>query len=720
VNWRAKWPKEHLATPWPRSHHAGSQRLARQSAFAGELIQIKAATQGEAQNVSRASKDISREPMNKPVRQRAGENAMSRYFEEYESWKRDPLAFWARAAEDIDWVRPASRIFDPGQGQYGHWFADGLCNTCFNCLDRHVITGARPHQTALIYDSAMTGEKRFYSYAGLLDDVSAFAAVLRDKGLRKGDRVIIYMPMIPEAVIGMLACARLGAIHSVVFGGFAANELATRIDDAKPKMILSASCGLEPGRIVRYKPLLDSAIEQAAHKPEACIIYQRPQEPADLMPGRDHDWAALFTQAKERGKRADCAILAATDPLYILYTSGTTGQPKGVIRDNGGHMVALKWTMENHYGVKPGEVWWAASDVGWVVGHSYIVYAPLLHGATTILYEGKPVGTPDAGAFWRVIAEHKVAAMFTAPTAFRAIKKEDPSGALIRNYDLRNFRTLFLAGERADPETIKWAEANLGEPVLDHWWQTETGWTIAGNPVGLGALPVKLGSPTVPMPGYDLRVLNDAGKPVARGQTGALAIRLPLPPGCLPTLWGNDARFRDSYLRDLPGYYKTADAGFIDEDGYVFVMARTDDIINVAGHRLSTGQIEEVIAGHPDVAECAVVGIADALKGQVPAAFVVLKSGVSKSAAEIESEIVRKVRQEIGPVAAFKLAVTLQRLPKTRSGKILRRTMRQIADGEAVKAPATIDDPAILDELGETLRGRGILPASAPLRETGS
>jgi propionyl-CoA synthetase len=645
---------------------------------------------------------------------------MSRYFEVYQSWKRDPVGFWAAAAEDIDWVKPAERIFDPNQGQYGRWFADGLCNTCFNCLDRHVITGARPHQPALIYDSAMTGEKRVLTYAELLDDVSAFAAVLRDKGVRKGDRVIIYMPMIPEAVIGMLACARLGAIHSVVFGGFAAAELATRIDDAKPKMILSASCGLEPGRTVQYKPLVDGAIALATHKPESCIIYQRPQSMAKLVLGRDYDWAALFSQAKERGKRADCAIVAATDPLYILYTSGTTGQPKGVVRDNGGHMVALKWTMANHYGIQPGEVWWSASDVGWVVGHSYIVYAPLLHGATTILYEGKPVGTPDAGAFWRVIAEHKAVALFTAPTAFRAIKKEDPEGRLLGQYDLSQFRTLFLAGERADPDTVKWAQKLLGKPVIDHWWQTETGWTIAGNPVGLGALPVKLGSATVPMPGYDMRVLNEAGSPVPRGITGALAIRLPMPPGSLPTLWGNDERFRDSYFKDFPGYYKTADAGYIDQDGYVFVMARTDDIINVAGHRLSTGQIEEVIAGHPDVAECAVVGISDALKGQVPAAFVVLKSGVRKSAPDIEKEVMQKVRDEIGPVAAFKLAVTLQRLPKTRSGKILRGTMRQIADGEPAKVPATIDDVAILDELRETLRSRGLLPEAEALRDTGS
>lgn len=633
---------------------------------------------------------------------------MSRYFEVYESWKRDPEGFWAEAATQIDWVRLPEKIFDPSQGQYGRWFEGGLCNTSFNCLDRHVITGKRPNQPALIYDSPMTGEKRRFTYAELLDDVSAFAAVLRDKGVRKGDRVIIYMPMIPQAVIGMLACARLGAIHSVVFGGFAANELATRINDAKPKLILAASCGLEPGRIIKYKPLLDAAIAHASHKPEACIIFQRADERAPLMPARDHDWTALFNEAKARGNRAEAAILSATDPLYILYTSGTTGEPKGVVRDNGGYMVALKWSMQNHYDIAPGEVFWTASDVGWVVGHSYIVYAPLLHGATTVLYEGKPVGTPNAGAFWRVVSEHKVAALFTAPTAFRAIKKEDPQGEQLKNYDLSHFRTLFLAGERADPDTVKWAEKLLGKPVLDHWWQTETGWPIAGNPAGLGVLPVKHGSAAVPMPGYDLRVLNDSGQPVRRGETGALSIRLPMPPGCLPTLWENDERFRDSYLKEYPGYYKTADAGYIDQDGYVHVMARTDDIINVAGHRLSTGQLEEVLSNHPDVAECAVIGVADPVKGQVPAGFIVLKAGVTKSAEEIEKEIVQKVRDEIGPVAAFKLALTIQRLPKTRSGKILRGTMRAIADGEAFKMPATIDDPAALAEVGEALKARGL------------
>jgi len=645
---------------------------------------------------------------------------MSRYHDLYESWKRDPIAFWAEAASDISWVKTPETIFDPTQGQYGRWFSDGFCNTSFNCLDRHVISGGRGDQPALIYDSPMTGQKRSITYAELLDDVAAFAAVLRDRGVRKGDRVIIYMPMIPEAVVGMLACARLGAIHSVVFGGFAANELATRINDAKPKLILCASCGLEPGRVVKYKPLIDSAIEQATHKPETCIVFQRPEEQAALTPGRDYDWATLFNDAKTRGNRADAAILKATDPLYILYTSGTTGEPKGVVRDNGGHMVALKWTMKNHYGIDPGEVFWTASDVGWVVGHSYIVYAPLLHGATTVLYEGKPVGTPDAGAFWRVISEHKVVALFTAPTAFRAIKKEDPDAKLLDEYDLSNFRTLFLAGERADPDTVKWAENKLKVPVIDHWWQTETGWAICGNPVGLGALPIKHGSPTVPMPGYELQVLDEGNQPVERGKNGSLAIRLPLPPGCLPTLWESDKRFRNSYLTDHPGYYKTADAGFIDAEGYVFVMARTDDIINVAGHRLSTGSLEEVVAGHPDVAECAVIGIADPLKGQVPAGFVVLKSGVTKSAEDIEKEIIQKVREEIGPVAAFKLALTIQRLPKTRSGKILRGTMRQIADGEAYKMPATIDDPVILDEIKEALGDRGFPVSDDESQKTGT
>jgi propionyl-CoA synthetase len=524
----------------------------------------------------------------------------------------------------------------------------------------------------------------------------------------KGDRVILYMPMVPEAAIAMLACARLGAIHSVVFGGFAANEMATRIDDAKPRVIVTASCGIEPGRVVAYKPLLDQAIALSAHKPEACIVLQRPQAEATLEAGRDHDWAGLVGEARRAGAKADWVPVLATDPLYILYTSGTTGRPKGVVRDNGGHMVSLKWSMPNIYGIAPGEVYWAASDVGWVVGHSYIVYAPLLHGCTTILFEGKPVGTPDAGTFWRVISQHKVAALFTAPTAFRAIKKEDPKGALIGKYDLTCMRTLFLAGERADPDTIKWAEEKLRMPVIDHWWQTETGWPIAGNPVGLGALPVKYGSPTVPMPGYDIHVLDESHGEVEPGKIGAIVVKLPLPPGCLPTLWQNDARFRESYLSEFPGYYQTADAGFIDEDGYVYIMARTDDIINVAGHRLSTGGMEEVLASHPDVAECAVIGIADALKGQIPAGFLVLNAGVERDVGEIEQEVVALVREKIGPVAAFKLAITVGRLPKTRSGKILRATMRQIADGEEYRMPATIDDPAILDEIALALKNAGV------------
>jgi propionyl-CoA synthetase len=506
----------------------------------------------------------------------------------------------------------------------------------------------------------------------------------------------------------MLACARIGAIHSVVFGGFAASELATRINDSRPVAIVSASCGIETARVIPYKPLLDKAIELATHKPSACVVYQRPMQTASMIEGRDHDWEALVADAKARGRRAGCAVVAATDPLYILYTSGTTGEPKGVVRDNGGHMVALKWSMKNHYGVEPGEVFWAASDVGWVVGHSYIVYAPLLHGCTSILYEGKPVGTPDAGAFWRVIAEHGVSAMFTAPTAFRAIKKEDPQGEHVKRYDLRAFRTLFLAGERADPETIKWAEAHLRVPVLDHWWQTETGWPIAGNPVGLGQLPVKYGSPTVPMPGYELHTLNEKGRPLGAGQTGTLAIKLPLPPSCLPTLWNNNERFRKSYLSEFDGYYTTSDAGYIDADGYIYVMARTDDVINVAGHRLSTGQMEEVVAKHKDVGECAVIGVADAMKGQVPAGFIVLNAGVNRNPEEIEQEVVKLVRDEIGAVAAFKTVMTVPRLPKTRSGKILRGTMRQIADGETWKMPATVDDPAIFDEITGALQGRGM------------
>ncbi len=578
------------------------------------------------------------------------------------------------------------------------------------------MLGGRGDQAALIYDSPVTKTVRTYTYAELTEEVATLGGVLEDLGVRKGDRVIIYLPMMPEAAIAMLACARIGAIHSVVFGGFAANELATRIDDCQPVAILSASCGIETARIIPYKPLLDKAIELARHKPKATLIVQRSMEKATLMAGRDQDWAAAMADARQNGRKAECVPVKATDPLYILYTSGTTGAPKGVVRDNGGHMVALHWSMKNHYGIDPGEVFWAASDVGWVVGHSYIVYAPLLAGATSILYEGKPVGTPDAGAFWRVIADHKVAAMFTAPTAFRAIKRDDPKGDHIRRYDLSAFRTLFLAGERADSETIKWAEAQLGVPVLDHWWQTETGWPIAGNPVGLGQLPVKYGSPGVPMPGYTLEAIDERGHPVAAGEPGTLAIKLPLPPSCLPTLWANDERFRNSYLSEFPGYYTTSDAGYMDADGYIYVMARTDDVINVAGHRLSTGQMEEVVSQHKDVGECAVIGIADDLKGQVPAGLIVLNSGVNRDSAEIEAEVLALVRGEIGAVAALKTVMTVNRLPKTRSGKILRGTMRQIADGESWTMPATIDDPAILDEIASAMAAKGLSGAKPTTR----
>ena len=632
----------------------------------------------------------------------------SRYHEVYARWQRDPQGFWGEAAQAIDWMEPPRQVFDPDAGVYGRWFAGGVCNTCWNAVDRHVMQG-RGEQPAIIYDSPLAGQKRTISYYRLQVETQVLAAILRNFGVGKGDRVVLYMPMVPEAVVAMLACARLGAVHSVVFGGFAANELATRIDDAKPKVILSASCGLEPGRIVKYKPLLDEAIRLAGHKPDACLILQRPQEEATLVPGRDHDWAKVRDEAIVFARSVyDCVPVAATDPLYILYTSGTTGRPKGVVRDNGGHMVALKWSMHNLYGVEPGEVWWCGSDIGWVVGHSYIVYGPLLHGATSVLYEGKPVGTPDAGAFWRVISEHGAVAFFTAPTAFRAIKKEDPQGKLFTSHDLSKFRTLFLAGERADPDTLQWAERLLKKPVIDHWWQTETGWCIAGNPVGLGQLPIKYGSPTVAMPGYDVRVVDEQSKELPAGTMGSIVIKLPLPPACLPTLWQADERFRESYLAEFPGYYKTSDAGFKDEDGYLYIMGRTDDIINVAGHRLSTGGMEEVLSGHQDVAECAVIGIADALKGEVPCGFVVLKSGVKRPVAEIEQECVALVRERIGPVAAFKLTITIARLPKTRSGKILRGTMKKIADGESWTMPATIDDPAVLDEIGRALKAKGV------------
>ncbi|MFD2263889.1 propionyl-CoA synthetase [Lacibacterium aquatile] len=610
----------------------------------------------------------------------------------------DPKGYWGEAARAIDWFKPAEEILDTSNPPFYRWFVGAETNVCHNALDRHVAAG-RGDQAALIYDSAMTGKVRSYTYAELTDAVARLAGALAQLGVEKGDRVLIYMPMVAEAAMAMLACARLGAVHSVVFGGFAATELKTRIEAAKPKVILAASCGLEPGRIVPYKPLLDAALAMATHKPDACLILQRPEALADLGP-KDHDWAKLVAGASP----AACVPVKATDPLYILYTSGTTGIPKGVVRDAGGYMVALVWSMKNIYGIEAGEVMFTASDVGWVVGHSYIVYAPLLAGCTSVLYEGKPVGTPDAGAFWRAIQQHKVKALFTAPTAFRAIKKEDPTGSLLKNYDLSHFKTLFLAGERCDPDTLHWAEKLLKVPVVDHWWQTETGWPICANCVGLDPLPVKPGSPTTAVPGWDVQVLDENRQPAKPGEIGALVIKLPLPPGALPTLWQNDEGYQRSYLADYPGYYKTGDAGFIDEDGYVFVMSRTDDLINVAGHRLSTGQMEEVLAGHPDVAECAVMGVADTIKGQVPLGLMVLKAGVSRDPAEIAREAVALIREKIGPVAAFKTAIVVKRLPKTRSGKILRGTMQKIADAQDWKMPATIDDPAILEEITDSLR----------------
>lgn len=637
-------------------------------------------------------------------------HAQSRYAETHARSIADPEGFWGEAAREIDWIEPAQKVFDSSLGLYGRWFAGAVVNTCYNALDRHVASG-RADQVALIHDSPLANPSgpstiTRYTYAELLHEVEVLGAIMQDFGVAKGDRVILYMPMVPEAMIAMLACARIGAVHSVVFGGFAAKELATRIEDAQPKLIFSASCGLEPGRLVKYKPLLDEAIALSSIKPDACIILQRPQHACDLVAGRDHDWAELRGQAIAAKKSAPYVPVLATDPLYILYTSGTTGKPKGVVRDNGGHLVALKWSMWNLYGVKPGEVWWCASDIGWVVGHSYIIYGPLLHGATSVMYEGKPVGTPDAGAFWRVVSDHKAVALFTAPTAFRAIRKEDPDGTFIRKYDLSHLRTLFLAGERADPPTVEWAEQQLQKPVIDHWWQTETGWCIAGNPVGLGLLPVKHGSPTVPMPGYKVEVVDEAAKPLPAGTMGSLVIKLPMPPGCLPTLWQQDERCKEAYFNEFPGYYKTSDAGYLDEDGYVFVMGRTDDIINVAGHRLSTGGMEEILASHPDVAECAVLGVRDAIKGEAPCGFLVLKAGVTKSHAEIEKEVVALVRDKLGPVAAFKLAITVGRLPKTRSGKILRGTIKKIADGDAWAMPATIEDARVLDEIGAALKGR--------------
>ncbi|GLR58069.1 propionyl-CoA synthetase [Rhizobium indigoferae] len=626
------------------------------------------------------------------------------YHQTYAAWKGDPEAFWREAANDIDWFKPPERIFSPNEGVYGRWFSGAETNTCHNCLDRHVAAG-RGGETAVIFDSAMNGEKRHFSYDEVLREVMAIAAALVERGIGKGDRVILYMPMVPQAVFSMLACARIGAVHSVVFGGFAASELAARIDDCGAKLVITASCGLEPGRIVAYKPLVDQAIEIARSKPGRCLVLQRPELRADLVSGRDQDFEAAVAQ--HRGAEIACVSVKATDPLYILYTSGTTGQPKGVVRDNGGHMVALNWSMRNIYGLKPGEVFWTASDIGWVVGHSYIVYAPLLAGVTTLIFEGKPVGTPDAGTFWRIVSEYKVRVLFTAPTAFRAIRREDGDGELMHKYPMPDLRALFLAGERADPETLKWAERMLGIPVIDHWWQTETSWPIAANPLGLGALPIKHGSPALPMPGYDMAVLDDAGHPIEAGTLGNIVVKLPLPPGCLPTLWNADERFRSAYLDEFPGYYKTADAGYVDEDGYLFIMSRTDDIINCAGHRLSTGAMEEVCARHPDVAECAVIGVIDVLKGQAPCGFLVLKRHVSRDATAIESEVVAMIRDSIGPVAAFKTAIIVNRLPKTRSGKILRGTMQKIADGIPWKMPATIDDPTILEEIAEALRGRG-------------
>jgi len=630
----------------------------------------------------------------------------ARYREVYNRSIIDPAGFWADEAQSIDWIVPPQTVFDPSLGVYGRWFPDGMVNTCYNAVDRHAE--AHPDRTAIIHDSPITGTKRKITYGEFRDEVATLAAVLQDFGVKKGDRVIVYMPMIPEALFAMLACARIGAVHSVVFGGFAARELATRLDDCEPKLILAASCGIEPGRVVHYKPLIDEAIEIAQHKPESVIVFQRPQETAQLKAGRDYEWQTLVGEAKSKNRQADCVPVASTDPLYILYTSGTTGKPKGVVRDNGGHLVAMSWTMKGIYGIGPGDVFWSASDIGWVVGHSYIVYAPLIVGATTIVYEGKPVGTPDAGAFWRVISEHGAKALFTAPTAFRAIRKEDPDAVELKKYNLDGFRALFLAGERADPDTVKWAEEKLGTPVIDHWWQTETGWAIAGNPFGMGMLPVKHGSPTVAMPGYDVRILDEGGHPVPAGKMGSIVVKLPMPPSCLPTLWNAEDRFRESYLTTYPGYYSTSDAGYIDDDGYLYIMGRTDDIINVAGHRLSTGAMEEVLSGHPAVAECAVIGAKDALKGEQPCGFVVLKSGINTPPEQVEKELVARVRDQIGPVAAFKLAMVVKRLPKTRSGKILRGTMKKIADSDSFNMPATIDDPAVLDEIKVALQGKGL------------
>ncbi|MBF0303436.1 MAG: propionyl-CoA synthetase [Desulfamplus sp.] len=630
------------------------------------------------------------------------------YKDAYEKSLNDPNSFWGSVAEDCHWYKKWDKVLDDSNKPFYRWFTGGEMNTCYNALDFHIDNG-KGDRLALIYDSPVTDTKKTYTFKELRDEVAKFAGVLNSMGVEKGDRVIIYMPMIPEAAIAMLGCARIGAVHSVVFGGFAPNELATRINDAKPKVIISASCGIEVKKKIPYKPLLDKAIDLSESKPNATIIFQRPMETASLQNGRDYDWTTLMSDAKPHG----CVPVKATDPLYILYTSGTTGQPKGVVRDNGGHLVALKWTMKAVYNIDEGDVWWAASDIGWVVGHSYIVYAPLFKGATTVMFEGKPVGTPDAGTFWRVISEYKVKSMFTAPTAFRAIKREDPEAKLVKNYDLSKFEILFLAGERTDPDTLHWSERNLNVPVIDHWWQTETGWAIAANCMGIERFPVKAGSPTKAVPGWNVQVVDADCKVLPAGQIGAIVVKLPLPPGTLPTLWQNDDRYIKAYLEEFPGYYKTADAGFIDDEGYVYVMSRTDDIINVAGHRLSTGAMEEVLANHPDVAECAVMGVEDQLKGQVPLGFLVLNAGVTRDHAEIVKEAVQMVRDQIGPVAAFKTATIVKRLPKTRSGKILRGTMRSIADKKEYKVPATIDDPVILQEIEESLGKVGYGPKAS-------
>ncbi|ORE98358.1 propionyl-CoA synthetase [Aurantimonas sp. 22II-16-19i] len=632
----------------------------------------------------------------------------SRYFEVHDAWRRDPAGFWLEAARGLDWATPPTTAFDPAAGVYGRWFPDGELNTCQNAVDRHVAAG-HGERTAIVYDSPVTGAKRRIAYGELLAEVKALALTLTELGAGRGDRVIIYMPMIPEAVFAMLACARIGAIHSVVFGGFAARELAARIDDAAPKLILSASCGIEPTRKVEYKPLLDRAIELAAHKPAAVVLKQRPELEASLVEGRDHDWDTRRAAAMDRlaaGAESPCVPVKATDPLYVLYTSGTTGRPKGVVRDNGGHAVALHWSLKNIFDTDAGDTFFCASDVGWVVGHCYIVYAPLIRGATSILFEGKPIGTPDAGTYWRVVAEHGAKVLFTAPTAIRGIRKEDPDGELPKRYDLSKFEALFLAGERADPETLIWAEKALDRPVIDHWWQTESGWPMVANPLGLGLLPVKRGSPTVAMPGFDIQVLDPYGKAVAANEMGAIAVKLPLPPGALPTLWNADERFRESYLAAFPGYYSTSDAGFLDDDGYLYVMGRTDDVINVAGHRLSTGEMEEAVGTHPAVAECAVIGMHDAVKGEIPCGFVVLKKGAGIDRAQIEAELIKIVREAIGPVAAFRKVLVVDRLPKTRSGKILRRTMKAIVDDTPFETPATIEDAAALDEIRAIVAGR--------------